>query len=81
MEWQTTEDMVRKDFEQFTRGAEKLICPYARNKHIHMATQLAMQAFEGKPYYKYELNDFIHGMNHLFFFGVIAGKALTKEGE
>lgn len=82
LEYQTIETMVRNDFEAFDFNDSPIerYCQWNKKHQIQMATQLTIQAFSNKTCYgMWEVEDFIHGLNHLFFFGVGAGQSLERE--
>lgn len=77
LEYAAIEEMVTADFNTFDfidKPMEKY-CGYHRDKHIKMAVQLTLNAFaEKRVYLMSEMEDFIHGLNHVFFNGVAAGQ-------
>ena len=77
LEYAAVELLVAKDFDKFdfaNKPMEKY-CAYNRTKHIQMATQLTIQALGEKEWLdKHEVEDYIHGLNHIFFNGVAAGQ-------
>ena len=78
------EALVLEDFETFNHNGKKIVglhTYYFYKKHIQMAAQLTEQRFgKFKPEFskRTDVKDFIHGLNHLFFFGVAAGDNLHK---
>lgn len=77
LEYAAIEEMVMVDFDAFDFVDKPMqkYCYYHRDKHIKMATQLTLNAFAGKSMYLMsEIEDFIHGLNHIFFNGVAAGQ-------
>jgi len=71
------EHFVTEDFDQFDFSDEpmKKYCTYNRTKHIQMATQLVRQRFENEAVIDWtEIEDYIHGLNHIFYNGVAAGQ-------
>ena len=57
-------------------------CAYNRTKHIQMTTQIVFNAFSWKQCYSMtEVDDMIHGLNHLFFNGVAAGQFFEHQQE
>jgi len=84
LEYAAVRILVEQDFNGFDFADKPMekYCAYNRTKHIQLATQLVCQSFRDKTYFDYEeVNDFIHGLNHIFFNGVAAGQsfAWTKE--
>jgi len=78
LEYTAIETLVRQDFEQFDFADQPMekYCKYNKNKHISMSVNLVRQAFGWKNHFNAaELNDFIHGLNHLYFNGVAAGQS------
>ena len=81
------EEKVRNDFDEFDFAGNPMqkFCEYYKAKHISMATQIVMNAIEYGDYVSaIEINDMVHGLNHIFFNGVAAGQAFErfkKEGE
>lgn len=72
------EAKVIADFDEFDFADKPMeqFCHYHRTKHIQMATQLTLNAFAWKQCYSMtEVDDFIHGLNHVFFNGVAAGQS------
>lgn len=79
LDYMTIETMVRQDFETFDFSPSPIdkYCQWHKKRHIGMATQLTINAFSNKTsYLMSEVEDFIHGLNHLFFLGVGAGQTL-----
>lgn len=73
------ETMVRNDFENFTNGNVEPVQQHEKKKHIQMATQITLDIFRNMTNYtNVELQDFIHGLNHLFFFGFVAGQTVHR---
>ena len=73
----TIEKRIAADFDEmdFTDKPMENFCAYQRTKHIQMATQLVLNAFSWKMNCnEWEVDDMIHGLNHLFFNGVNAGQ-------
>lgn len=74
----TVEQNIEKDFDRFdfTDKPMEKYCAYNRTKHIQMATQIVIQAFgaHADSPSRY-IEDFIHGLNHIFFNGVAAGQS------
>lgn len=82
LEYAAIEKMVTLDFDEFEFADKPMehYCNYHRTKHIQMATQLTLNAFAWKQCYSMtEVNDFIHGLNHVFFNGVAAGQNFEWE--
>ena len=82
MEYVTIEAKVAADFDKFDFADKpmKKYYDYNRTKHIQIATQLTLNAFAWKQCYTMtEVDDFIHGLNHLFFNGVAAGQNFEWE--
>ena len=80
------EKKIAEDFDKFDFADKPMekYCDYHRDKHVKMATQLTINAFTGKKTYLIsEVEDFIHGLNHVFFNGVGAGQCFewSKEKE
>ena len=72
------EEKVRKDFDQFDFADKPMekYCMYHRNKHISMATQIVLNCIELGDYVSMrDIDDLIHGLNHIFFNGVAAGQS------
>ena len=74
------EEKVRNDFDEFDFADKPMekYCAYNRTKHIQMATQIVQNYCDGTfidDYTTEDVNDLIHGLNHLFFNGVAAGQA------
>jgi len=58
---------------------------YSKTKYVDMATKLAQDWFWIRfynniltPYWETEMQDFIHGLNHCFMWGVAAGQNVEK---
>ena len=71
------EEKVRNDFDEFDFADKPMekYCAYNRTKHIQMATQIVLNCIELGDYVSMlNINDLIHGLNHLFFNGVAAGQ-------
>ena len=72
------EHVIAEDFDKFDfedKPMEKH-CAYHRSKHISMVVQLTKQRFSYERVCDWtEVEDFIHGLNHIFFNGVAAGQA------
>lgn len=86
LSYELTHEMVKNDFMDFYKADKfysqtKIYC----DKHFQSATQLTMQAFAWKQCYSMtEVEDFIHGLNHVFFNAAVAGaieKNYEKEGD
>ena len=78
------EKLIQEDFEAFDFANQPMTeyCEYNKNKHIQMATQIVMNAFSWKQCYSLtEVDDMIHGLNHLFFNGVAAGQFFERNRE
>lgn len=70
-------EKIENDFNKFDFADKPMekYCVYNRTKHIQMATQIAMNYVELNDYVSVtEINDLVHGLNHLFFNGVAAGQ-------
>lgn len=75
-------EKVAADFDQFDFADKPMekYCAHNREQHIQMATRLAISMFWDKNYFiDNELEDFIHGLNHIFFNGVAAGQNFEWE--
>jgi len=76
-------EKIENDFDKFDfsdKPMQKLF--YHRTKHIQMATQIVMNCIELGDYVSItDINDLIHGLNHLFFNGVAAGQAFEWNKE
>ena len=71
------EEKVRNDFDEFDFADKPMekYCAYNHTKHIQMATQIVLNCIELGDYVSMlNINDLIHGLNHLFFNGVAAGQ-------
>lgn len=83
---QLIEEKIANDFDrfEFTDASMEQYCSYHRSKHIAMATQIVMNYINNTDYaYLDDINDLIHGLNHIFFNGVAAGQTFEwfkKEG-
>lgn len=83
---QLIEEKIVNDFDrfEFTDALMEQYCSYHRSKHIAMATQIVMNYINNTNYaYLDDINDLIHGLNHIFFNGVAAGQTFEwfkKEG-
>lgn len=78
------EEKVRNDFDEFDFADKSMqkFCEYHRAKHISMATQIVMNAIECGDYVSaIEINDMVHGLNHIFFNGVAAGQGFEWQKE
>ena len=78
MLWMFVEEKVREDFDKFDFADKPMekYCMYHRNKHIQMATQIVMNCIECGDYSSMQdIDDLIHGLNHIFFNGVGAGQS------
>ena len=76
--WMFIEEKVRKDFDEFdfTDKPMEKYCAYNRTKHIQMATQIVVNCIELGDYVSMrDIDDLIHGLNHIFFNGVAAGQS------
>lgn len=74
-------ELAANDFDFFddSKGSVKAYCGYNRTRHINMVAQLTKQRFAHETVYEWqEVEDFIHGLNHVFFNGVMAGEILTE---
>lgn len=81
--YQNVETLVRQDFEafDFSNSPIERCCQWHKKRHIHMATQLTLNAFSNKScYMKSDVEDFVHGLNHLFFLGVGCGQTMERTG-
>lgn len=77
LEYAAIEEKVTADFDAFDFAGYLMekYCAYHRVKHIQMAVNLTLNAFAWKTCYtSSEVDDFIHGLNHVFFNGVSAGQ-------
>ena len=75
------EEKVRQDFEKFDFADQPMekYCAYNRTKHIQMATQIVLNCIEQGDYVSMiEIDDLVHGLNHLFFNGVAAGQSFER---
>lgn len=76
--YELIKEKVENDFNEFdfaNKPMEKY-CMYNRTKHIQMATQIVMNYIELGDYVSaMDINDLVHGLNHLFFNGVAAGQS------
>lgn len=81
--WALIWEKVENDFDKFDfsdKPMQKLL--YYRTKHIQMATQIITNCIELSNYVSVEdINDLVHGLNHLFFNGAAAGQALEWSKE
>ena len=78
MLWMFIEEKVRKDFDEFDFADKPMekYCAYNRTKHIQMATQIVVNCLENGDYSSMrDIDDLVHGLNHLFFNGVAAGQS------
>lgn len=80
------EKKITEDFDKFdfTDKPMEKYCGYNRTKHIQMAAQLVINYIEATNYVTnyltaVEVDDFIHGLNHVFFNGVAAGQNFEWE--
>ena len=76
--WMFIEEKVRKDFDEFdfTDKPMEKYCAYNRTKHIQMATQIVVNCLDCGDYPSMQdIDDLIHGLNHIFFNGVAAGQS------
>ena len=81
LDYQTVETMVRQDFEafDFSNSPIEKKCAWHKKQYIRMATQMVLNAFSNKTcYLMSEVEDFIHGLNHLFFLGVGCGQSMER---
>lgn len=80
--YEIVEFYVIKDFDSFNFIDKPIewYCAYNRSKHIQMATHLTLKTFTEceKSFGTVDLEDFIHGLNHIFFNGVVAGQNLEQ---
>lgn len=69
-------DLVRQDFNQFDFADQPMenYCGYFKLKHIDMVTHLVINTFRSGDSFT-AIQDFVHGLNHVFFNGVAAGQA------
>ena len=77
-------EKVENDFNKFDFADKPMekYCMYHRTKHIQMATQIVMNCIELGDYVSaMDINDLIHGLNHLFFNGAAAGQTLEWSKE
>ena len=80
--YEDIEEKIVDDFSvfDFTDNLMEKRCAYNYMKHIQMATQLTSNTFSTKACYsETEIDDFIHGLNHLFFNGVAAGQSFANK--
>ena len=73
------EEKVKEDFDKFDFKDKPMrkYCEYHRTKHISMATQIVLNCIELGDYVSLEdVNDLVHGLNHIFYNGAAAGQAL-----
>ena len=79
------EEKVQEDFDKFDFADKpmKKCCEYHRTKHIQMATQIVVNCIESNyDISMHDIDDLIHGLNHLFFNGVAAGQTFEwKRGK
>ena len=78
------EEKVQNDFDQFDFADKPMEkhCYYYRTKHIQMATQIVVNYIELGDYISMrDIDDLIHGLNHIFFNGVAAGQAFEWNKE
>lgn len=76
------EEKIAADFDKFDFADKPMqkYCEYNRTKHIQMCVQLVINYIEATNYVTnyldaVEIDDFIHGLNHIFFNGVAAGQS------
>lgn len=84
MLWMFVEEKVREDFDKFDFNDKPMekYCLYYRNKHIQMATQIVVNRLEcGDHPSMQDIDDLIHGLNHMFFNGVAAGQTFEWRKE
>lgn len=92
MERTVIEKKIAEDFDKFDFADKPMekYCAYHRMKHIQIASQLVINFIEAANYVTnypsaVEVDDMIHGLNHVFFNGVAAGQNFewerTKERE
>ncbi len=69
-------DLVRQDFNQFDFADQPMekYCGYHKLKHIDMVTHLVINTFHSGESFT-TIQDFVHGLNHIFFNGVAAGQS------
>ena len=82
--WTLVNEKVENDFNQFDFADKPMekYCAYNRTNHIQMATQIVMNCIELGDYVSAaDINDLVHGLNHLFFNGVAAGQTLEWSKE
>lgn len=80
------EKKIAEDFDKFDFADKPMqkYCEYHRTKHIMMAAQLVINFIEAANYVTnypsaIEVDDMIHGINHVFFNGVAAGQNFEWE--
>ena len=84
MQYIEVEALVGRKLDEFKGSRE--ISDYARKKYVHLATNMtydyAMQVPVGMDW---KIEDFVHGLTHIFFDGIIEGMTVvlhaTREGE
>lgn len=81
--WMFIEEKVRKDFDEFDSKKDiEEYCLYFRSKHIQMATQIVVNCLNCGDYPSMQdIDDLVHGLNHIFFNGVAAGQAFEWRKE
>jgi hypothetical protein len=69
-------ELVQQDFNQldFADQPMEKYCGYLKLKHINMVTHLVVDTFHAGESFT-TIQNFIHGLNHIFFTGVAAGQA------
>jgi len=81
------EEKIEKDFDEFDFADKPMekYCAYNRTKHIQMTAQIVMNAIDQSDSVSMrDVDDLIHGLNHIFFNGVGAGQSFEwfkKEGK
>ncbi len=78
------EKKIIEDFDKFDFGNKPMqkYCEYHRTKHIQMATQIVVNCITLGGYVSTtEIDDLIHGLNHIFFNGVAAGQCFEWKKE
>lgn len=68
MTYQEIENIVSEDFAQF--DVDDWVASHMRKRHIQLATKLALDFARTND--NAAVRDFIHGLNHIFFFGYCA---------
>lgn len=78
------EHIAEEDFDtfDFADNSMREYCGYHRAKHVQMVVQLTEQRFAHETAYGWrDVEDFIHGLNHIFFNGVAAGQTFEWSKE